>query len=79
MAYEQLIADFIKNQRKAPVVAVPKSSAKAMKTSSKIMNPAVHAKPELTYAYIVEHKPKGKKVLKYLQAEIDAIMADADA
>lgn len=75
MSHEQLISDFLKKQH-APVVT--KTTTK-LKTSSKILNPAVHGKPEVDYAYIIEHKPKGKKVLKYLQKQIDAIMAEADA
>jgi hypothetical protein len=73
---DKMLMDFLKAQVTSPTPVVAK---KRLKTSSKIMDPSVQAKPEIDKDYIIEHKPKGKKVLKYLQREIDAIMAEAEA
>jgi hypothetical protein len=43
------------------------------------MDPAIGMKPEVNLEFIIEKKPNGKKVLKFLQQEIDAIMKEADA
>jgi predicted secreted Zn-dependent protease len=74
--HDKLLLDFLKNQTHAPT---PPAVKQRLKTSSKIMDPAIHAKPELTIGEIVEKKPSGKKVLKFLQKEIDAIMAETEA
>jgi hypothetical protein len=74
--HDKLLLDFLKHQTHTPT---PPAAKQRLKTSSKIMDPSVHAKPELTIAEIVEKKPSGKKVLKFLQKEIDTIMAEAEA
>ena len=80
--HDKLLMDFLKSQHMhvAPLSSPTTAATKRkLKTSSKIMDPSVHAKPEIDMAYIIEKKPKGKKVLKFLQKEIDAIMAEAEA
>jgi hypothetical protein len=74
--HDRLLSDFLKAQVHNPT---PVAAKRRLKTSSKILDPAVGAKPELSLDYIVEKKPSGKKVLKFLQQEIDAIMAEAEA
>jgi DNA topoisomerase IA len=74
--HDKLLMDFLKAQTTTPT---PVAAKQRIKASSKIMDPSVHAKPELSMEYICEKKPKGKKVLKFLQQEIDAIMAEAEA
>jgi hypothetical protein len=80
--HDKLLMDFLKSQHMlmgplgSPTTAATKRKLKA---SNKIMDPSVHAKPEVDMAFIIEKKPKGKKVLEFLQKEIDAIMAEAEA
>lgn len=74
--HDKLLMDFLKHQLASPT---PVAAKRRLKTSSKIMDPAVGAKPEMSVAHIIETKPSGKKVLKFLQQEIDAIMAEAEA
>jgi hypothetical protein len=74
--HDKLLLDFLKHQTPTPTAPATKARLKA---SSKILDPAVHAKPELSVEEIIDKKPSGKKVLKYLQKEIDAIMAEAEA
>jgi hypothetical protein len=74
--HDKLLMDFLKAQVKSPT---PVEAKRRLKTSNKIMDPAVGAKPEMSIAHIIEKKPSGKKVLKFLQEEIDAIMAEAEA
>ena len=78
MAYhDKLLMEFLAHQIKAPT---PVAAKRRLKTHSSIMDPAVaSSKPELTLEHIIDKKPKGKKVLKFLQKEIDIIMAEADA
>ena len=68
--------DFLKAQVMNPTPVVAK---RRLKTSNKILDPSVHAAPELSLEFIIDKKPKGKKVLKFLQQEIDQIMAEAEA
>ena len=74
--HDKLLMDFLKAQVKTPT---PVEAKRRLKTSNKIMDPSVGAKPELSLQYIIEKKPTGKKVLKFLQQEIDTIMAEAEA
>jgi len=70
------IAEFIALQS-IPKICSP--STKAMKTSASIVNPvAAKAPPELTLEYIIEKKPKPKKVKAFLQNLIDDIVAEQE-
>jgi hypothetical protein len=74
--HDKLLMDFLKAQVMNPT---PVAAKRRLKTSSKILDPSVHAAPELSLEFIIDKKPKGKKVLKFLQQEIDQIMAEAEA
>ena len=74
--HDKLLMDFLKHQNDPKPSVV---TTRRLKTSSKIMDPAIGMKPEVNLEFIIEKKPNGKKVLKFLQQEIDAIMKEADA
>jgi hypothetical protein len=73
---DKLLMEFLMHQ----MMAAPSApvARKRNKTSSKILDPAVSAKPEIDLGYIIEKKPKAKKVIEFLQKEVNAIMEEAE-
>lgn len=73
---DKLVSDFIKAQTGYSKPSAPPK--KTMRASNVVMNPGTKELVEEGFSYIVEKKPKAKKVMKYLQGMVDDIMADDD-
>ncbi len=73
---DKLLSNFIKAQMGYSGPSAPPK--KTMRTSNIVMTPGSKELVEEGYAYIIEKKPKAKKVMKYLQGMADAIMAEDD-
>ena len=70
---DKILNDFLKAQS-SMIQAPPR---KVMRADKSLINPGIAVAPFEDFSYIVEKKPKPKKVMKYLQRMVDEIMADA--
>jgi hypothetical protein len=74
---DKIFADFLKAQKEM-LQAPPKKRVATSKNIIAVPGQNKATDNEMSIAYIIEKKPKAKKVIKYLQGMVDGIMAEAD-
>ena len=75
---DKLLADFLKAQKEMIQVPPKKRVAPAHKNIIATPGAGKAVDNELSFGYIIEKKPKAKKLVKYLQNMADEIIAEAD-